>query len=42
MRRHHDAALGDCGLDETLASVRDEMRKFAVNAVMRTPTRGTG
>src|ERR1700730_18206948 len=25
----HDPPVGDCGLDETLASIRDQMRKFA-------------
>ena len=29
MRDQHDATVGDCGLDATLASVREEMRKFA-------------
>src|SRR5215471_5946122 len=29
MRTHHGATVGDCGLDETLESVREEMRKFA-------------
>src|SRR5207244_3250453 len=29
MREHHDATVGDCGLEETLTSIRDEMRKFA-------------
>src|SRR3984893_18322319 len=24
---HHDATIGDCGLDETLAAIRDQMRK---------------
>src|SRR5262249_56904591 len=27
MRAHHDATVGDCGLDETLATIRDEMHK---------------
>ena len=31
---HHDATIGDCGLDETLATIRDEMRKFADSEVM--------
>ncbi len=29
MRRHHDATIGDCGLDETHVSIREEMRRFA-------------
>jgi (2S)-methylsuccinyl-CoA dehydrogenase len=29
MCNHRDATVGDCGLDETLSSIRDEMRKFA-------------
>ena len=29
MRGLHDATVGDCGLDDTHASIRDEMRKFA-------------
>ncbi|HKA79312.1 MAG TPA: acyl-CoA dehydrogenase family protein [Xanthobacteraceae bacterium] len=34
IRTHHDATVGDCGLDETLATIRDEMRKFADSEVM--------
>jgi len=34
MRAHHDATVGDCGLDETLTTIRDEMRKFADSEVM--------
>ena len=34
VRRHDDATVGDCGLEETLASIRDEMRKFADSDVM--------
>jgi (2S)-methylsuccinyl-CoA dehydrogenase len=34
MRAHHDATVGDCGLDETLATIRDEMRKFAESEVV--------
>ncbi|MEA2903926.1 MAG: (2S)-methylsuccinyl-CoA dehydrogenase [Alphaproteobacteria bacterium] len=34
MRRHRDATVGDCGLDETFASIRDEMRKFADGQVI--------
>ena len=34
MRTHHDATVGDCGLEETLATIRDEMRKFADSEVM--------
>ena len=31
MRAHHDGTVGDCGLDETLATIRDEMRKFVAD-----------
>jgi (2S)-methylsuccinyl-CoA dehydrogenase len=34
MRAHHDATVGDCGLEETLTTIRDEMRKFADSEVM--------
>jgi (2S)-methylsuccinyl-CoA dehydrogenase len=34
MGSHHDATIGDCGLDETLASIRDQMRKFADSEVV--------
>src|SRR5258707_8618691 len=34
MRAHHGATVGDCGLDETLATIRDEMRKFADSEVV--------
>jgi (2S)-methylsuccinyl-CoA dehydrogenase len=34
MRGHHDATVGDCGLEETLTTIRDEMRKFADSEVM--------
>ena len=34
MGSHHDATVGDCGLDETLASIRDQMRKFADSEVV--------
>jgi (2S)-methylsuccinyl-CoA dehydrogenase len=34
MRAHHDATVGDCGLEETLTSIREEMRKFADSEVM--------
>jgi (2S)-methylsuccinyl-CoA dehydrogenase len=34
MRAHHDATVGDCGLEETLVTIRDEMRKFADSEVM--------
>jgi (2S)-methylsuccinyl-CoA dehydrogenase len=33
MREHHGATVGDCGLDETLEAVREEMRKFAESEV---------
>ncbi|HKF09559.1 MAG TPA: acyl-CoA dehydrogenase family protein [Xanthobacteraceae bacterium] len=29
MQAHQDAIVGDCGLDETLGTIREEMRKFA-------------
>jgi len=29
MRQNHDATVGACGLEETLDSIREEMRKFA-------------
>src|SRR5262249_5992486 len=29
MRAQHEGTVGDCGLDETLATIRDEMHKFA-------------
>jgi (2S)-methylsuccinyl-CoA dehydrogenase len=34
MRAHHDATVGDCGLDTMLTSIRSEMRKFADTEVM--------
>jgi (2S)-methylsuccinyl-CoA dehydrogenase len=34
MRVRHDATVGDCGLDDTLAAVRYEMRKFADSEVL--------
>jgi (2S)-methylsuccinyl-CoA dehydrogenase len=34
MGSHHDATIGDCGLDETLGSIRDQMRKFADSEVV--------
>jgi (2S)-methylsuccinyl-CoA dehydrogenase len=33
IRQHHDGTVGACGLDDTLDSVRDEMRKFADDRV---------
>jgi (2S)-methylsuccinyl-CoA dehydrogenase len=33
MRVHHGATVGDCGLDDTLTTIRDEMRKFADSEV---------
>jgi (2S)-methylsuccinyl-CoA dehydrogenase len=33
MRQHHDGTVGACGLDDTLDSIRDEMRKFADDRV---------
>ena len=34
MRASHDATVGTCGLDETLESIREEMRKFADSEVI--------
>jgi (2S)-methylsuccinyl-CoA dehydrogenase len=34
MRASHHATVGICGLDETLESIRDEMRKFADSEVI--------
>jgi (2S)-methylsuccinyl-CoA dehydrogenase len=34
MRQQRDATVGACGLDETLDSIRDEMRKFADDKVV--------
>jgi (2S)-methylsuccinyl-CoA dehydrogenase len=34
MRDQHGATVGECGLDATLASVREEMRKFADSEVI--------
>jgi (2S)-methylsuccinyl-CoA dehydrogenase len=34
MQEHHDATVGDCGLGETLTTMRDEMRKFADSEVV--------
>jgi (2S)-methylsuccinyl-CoA dehydrogenase len=34
MGEHHGATVGDCGLDDTLDSMREEMRKFADSEVM--------
>ena len=34
MRSAHTATVGACGLDETLESIRDEMRKFADSEVI--------
>jgi (2S)-methylsuccinyl-CoA dehydrogenase len=33
MREHHGATVGDCGLDDTLEAIREEMRKFAESEV---------
>ncbi|TMJ05596.1 MAG: acyl-CoA dehydrogenase [Alphaproteobacteria bacterium] len=33
MRDHHGATVGDCGLDDTLDAIREEMRKFAESEV---------
>ena len=34
MRAQHAATVGDCGLDDTLDSIREEMRKFADSEVV--------
>lgn len=34
MRAHHGATVGDCGLDDTLEAIREEMRKFADSEVV--------
>ena len=34
MRGNHNATIGVCGLDDTLESIRDEMRKFADSEVI--------
>jgi len=34
IRAHHGATVGTCGLDETLESIREEMRKFADSEVI--------
>ena len=34
MRATHGATVGDCGLDETLGAIRDQMRKFADSEVV--------
>ena len=34
MRQGHDATVGACGLDDTLDSIREEMRKFAEDRVV--------
>ena len=34
MRQRREATFGDCGLDETLDSIREEMRKFSDSEVM--------
>src|SRR5437764_14705262 len=34
MRDHHGATVGDCGLDDTLEAIREEMRKFAESEVV--------
>ena len=34
MRKNHGATVGRCGLDETLESIRDEMRKFSDSEVI--------
>jgi (2S)-methylsuccinyl-CoA dehydrogenase len=34
IRQHHDATVGACGLEDTLDSIREEMRKFADGRVV--------
>jgi (2S)-methylsuccinyl-CoA dehydrogenase len=34
MLERHGATVGDCGLDDTLATIRDQMRKFADSEVI--------
>ncbi len=34
MLTRHDATVGDCGLDDTLEQIRDEMRRFADSEVV--------
>src|SRR5262249_45257419 len=34
MRAHQHATVGDCGLDDTLEQIRDEMRRFADSEVV--------
>jgi (2S)-methylsuccinyl-CoA dehydrogenase len=34
MRAQHGATVGDCGLDDTLDAIREEMRKFAESEVV--------
>jgi (2S)-methylsuccinyl-CoA dehydrogenase len=34
IRQQHDATVGACGLDDTLDSIREEMRKFAEDRVV--------
>src|SRR5581483_3332315 len=34
MRQHHDVTVGACGLQDTLDSIREEMRKFAEERVV--------
>jgi (2S)-methylsuccinyl-CoA dehydrogenase len=34
MTSHHEATVGDCGLDDTLEQIRDEMRRFADSEVL--------
>jgi (2S)-methylsuccinyl-CoA dehydrogenase len=34
MRSHEGSTIGDCGLDDTLTAIREEMRKFADSEVM--------
>jgi (2S)-methylsuccinyl-CoA dehydrogenase len=34
IQAHHGATVGDCGLEETLTTIRDEMRKFADSEIV--------
>src|ERR671936_372595 len=34
MREHHGATVGDCGLDETLEAIRDEMHEIAAELIL--------
>src|SRR5262245_64101391 len=40
MRTHHGATVGACGLDDTLESIREVMRKFADTEVIGSAKKG--